>query len=176
MDAAVSFSKLIVGTRYEDIPEADVEVTKKDILDALGAMIAGSTDSAASEIVKMVKESGGKKESTIVSFGGKVPTWLAAFANGAMAHAIDFEDTHDTAVVHVGGCTLPAALAAAEGAGGVSGKEFIAAYTLGGEILIRMGLARIHPTAWYLFLLPSLMGTFSSAAAASKMLSDLGQG
>lgn len=170
MDAAISFSRFIVNTRYEDIPTKDIEVTKKNIFDTLGAMIGGSTtEDAAIEIVKLTKEAGGKEESTIIGFGGKVPSWMAAFANGAMAHVLDYEDTHDVAVVHVGGCTLPATLAAAEAVGGVSGKEFITAYALGGEMLIRMGLARTRPTAWYLFLLPSVMGTFSSAAAASKL-------
>jgi len=171
MDAAVVFSRFIVDTTYQDIPSEEVEVAKQDILDALGAMIAGSsTDKAASEIVNMVKEAGGKEESTIISFGSKVPAWMAAFANGAMAHAVDYEDTHDTAVVHVGGCILPAALAAAEVAGGITGKDFILAYVLSAEMLIRMGLARTHPTAWYLFLLPSVMGSFSSAAVASKLM------
>ena len=171
MDAAVVFSRFIANTGYRDLPSEEVEVAKKDILDALGALIAGSTlDKAASEVVNLVQEAGGKEESTIISYGTKVPAWMAAFANGAMAHAVDYEDTHDTAVVHVGGCVLPAALAAAERAGGITGKNFIVAYVLGAEILIRMGLARTHPTAWYLFLLPSVMGSFSAAAAASKLM------
>jgi 2-methylcitrate dehydratase PrpD len=170
MDAAISFAKFILNTQYQDIPTKEIEVIKKNIFDTLGAMIGGSTtEEAAIEIVKFIKEAGGKEESSIIGFGGKVPSWMAAFANGAMAHAVDYEDTHDIAVVHVGGCTLPAALAASEAVGGVTGKEFITAYALGGEILIRMGLARTRPTAWYLFLLPSVMGTFSSAAAAGKL-------
>ena len=170
MDAAISFAKFIVNTKYEDIPKDDVEVTKRNILDSLGAMIGGSTtEMAAREMVEMVREAGGKKQSTIIGYGIKAPSWMAAFGNGAMAHVLDYEDTHDASVVHVGGCTLPAALAAADDLGGVSGKDFITAYALGGEMLIRMGLARIHPTAWYLYMLPSVMGTFSSAAAASKL-------
>jgi 2-methylcitrate dehydratase PrpD len=170
MDAALSFANLVVNTNYEDIPKQDVEVTKRNILDSLGALIGGSTtDTAATEMVKLIQETGGTQESRIISHGGKAPVWLAAFANGAMAHVLDYEDTHDDAVVHVGGCTLPAALVAADALGGVTGKEFITAYALGGEMLIRMGLARIHPTAWYLYMLPSVMGTFSSAAAASRL-------
>jgi len=170
MDAAIVFARLITGTKFEDLPKNDVEAIKIDILDSLGAMIGGSTtEKAAGEIVAMVKEAGGKKESRIISYGGEVPSWMAAFANGAMAHVLDYEDTHDASLAHVGGCTLPAALAAADAVGGITGKEFMTAFALGGEILIRLGLARIHPSAWYLFMLPSVFGTFSSTAAASRI-------
>jgi 2-methylcitrate dehydratase PrpD len=170
MDAAAKFANFIVNTDYGNLPQSEIEVTKKNILDTLGVLIAGSTtDNAVATVVNFIKETGGKRESTIIGGGGKAPSWIAAFANGAMTHALDFNDTHDTALVHVGGCTLPAAIAAAEVAEGVTGKEFITAYASAGEMLIRMGLARTHPTAWYLFLLPSVMGTFSSAAVASKL-------
>jgi 2-methylcitrate dehydratase PrpD len=171
MDAAVIFSKFIVNTSYEEIPKEVVEITKKAILDCFGVMIAGSTtDKAASEIVSMVREAGGKKESTIFGVGGKVPAWMAAFANGGMMHVLDYEDVHDTAIVHPTEYALPAALAIVEKVGGVSGEEFLSAIILAGDMAIRFGLARTKPIAWYAWLLPGVHMTFCATGAAGKLL------
>ena len=171
MDAAIIFSQFIVNTNDQDIPEEVLEISKRAILDCLGVMIAGSTtDKAASEIFNMVKEAGGKEESTILGFGGKVPAWMAAFANGAMMHVLDYEDVHDTAVVHPTESVLPAALAVAEKIGGVGGRKFLTAIILGSDMVIRLGLARTKPIAWYGWLFPEVRMTFSATASAGKLL------
>ena len=171
MDSAFVLAKNIANTTYEDLPSEVVEVTKKCILDSLGVMIGGSTtDKAAREIVELVREGGGKEESTIIAFGDKVPSWMAAFANGAMMHVLDYEDTHDAAIVHPTACTLPAALAIAERLGKINGKDFITAVVLGSDMAIRLGLARTKPIAWYGWLFPEVHAAFSSTAAAGKLL------
>lgn len=43
-----------------------------------------------------------------------------------MAHARDFDDTHDAAVLHAGVSVVPAALAAAETAPGATGADVLA--------------------------------------------------
>jgi len=171
MDAAITLSDFIVNTNYQDIPKEVIDISKKAILDCLGVMIAGSsTDKAASEIINMVQEAGGKEESTIFGVGGKVPAWMAAFANGAMMHVLDYEDIHDAAIVHPTEYVLPASLAIAEKMGGVSGQEFLAAIILGSDLAIRLGLARTKPIAWYAWLLPEVHMTFCATASAGKLL------
>jgi 2-methylcitrate dehydratase PrpD len=84
-DAAFDLAHYAVNTAYADLPREIVEMTKRCTLDTLGVTIAASTlDPMAKAIVDLVKEGAGKEESTILSFGGKVPCWMAAFANGAM--------------------------------------------------------------------------------------------
>ncbi|MFC1821059.1 MmgE/PrpD family protein, partial [Thermodesulfobacteriota bacterium] len=51
----------LVETNYEDLPADAVDATKKQILDMLGVMVAGSTCSISGEIdglVEMVSEWG----------------------------------------------------------------------------------------------------------------------
>jgi len=169
-DAAFDLAKNVVTTRFSDLPSKAVELTKQDILDTLGVCIGGSSAAAGKEVVELGKEWGGKPESTIVSYGGKLPSYLAAFINGTMAHGLDFDDNHDKATLHVGPAVVSAAFAIAERLGKVSGKDFITAVALGADLIIRLGLATKRPLHEGGFMFTPLYGYFGTAAAAGKLL------
>ena len=173
MDAAYSLARNVITTKYEAIPAEAVEATKKDIFDTLGVALAGSTALGIKPLVELLKEWGGKGESTIFNYGGKVPVIHAAQANASMAHARDYDDTHTKGGLHIGVVVVPTALAMAERQGGVDGKELITAITLGLDFAARISGAAIkrrpkvqhsgwHPTALY--------GYFSAAATAGRIL------
>src|SRR3546814_9355626 len=65
-------------------------------------------------------------------------TWL----NGIMAHARDYDDTHDAAVLHAGVSVVPAALAAADIAGRpVAGADLLAGLVAVLELICRLCMA-----------------------------------
>ncbi|MFH1485243.1 MAG: MmgE/PrpD family protein [Chloroflexota bacterium] len=168
MDAAVAIAENAVNIGYADLPAEAVDAARRDILDTLGTTVAGSAAPGGQEIVELMKEFGGKKEATIVVYGGKVPAVSAAMANGAMGHALDYDDTHDEAILHAGVTVVPAAFATAERLGKVNGKDFITAVTLGVDVICRMGLANNEgPGGW---VLTPLYGYFGATVAAGKLL------
>ena len=130
MDAARAFAKNAIRARYEDIPGEALKGTKADILDTLGTALAGSTAAGCREIASLVKEWGGKKESSIIYCKKKVPAPMAAQVNSTMGHALDYDDVHDPAVMHPGVVIIPVCMAVAERKGKVSGREFITAVAL----------------------------------------------
>ena len=154
-------------TKFSDLPQSTVKITKKFILDTLGVAIAGSTASGCKEVASYLKEVGGKKESAIIMFGHKVPNFQAAFVNGMLCHALDFDDTHEGAIVHANSTILPAALAMAESVGGISGESFILAYVLGVDFACRIGLATGLKQGWHY---TSVCGYFGSALTSAKIL------
>jgi 2-methylcitrate dehydratase PrpD len=166
MDAAFAIAKHIVNLKYDDIPPEIVEITKKEILDILGVISAASAMGQASqEIVKLVKESGARGKSTIIGHGGRLPSWMAGFANGSMAHELDYDD-----IPHVSSSVVPSAFAVAEEVGGVSGKEFLATVALAVDLHLRMSSAikeDIAPIGW---MESPLFGYFSATAAAGRIL------
>lgn len=166
-DLAYDLVRNAVKVKYDDLPGEVVEITKKFILDTLATMVAGSTASGCSGVVEQMKDWGGKEESTIMIYGGKVPAPGAALCNSMMAHAMDFDDTHDTAVLHANVSVLPAALAVAERKGKVSGKEFITAVAVGIDLMCRLGLGAIGSLIW---VLSSTTGYFGATAAVGKIL------
>jgi 2-methylcitrate dehydratase PrpD len=169
-DAAFALARNVVKTRFEHIPSKAVKVTREDVLDTLGTILAGSTAAAAKEVVELGREFGGNPQSTVLSFGDKIPSPMAAFINGTMGHALDFDDTHDKAVLHVGPAVVSAALAVAEKVGNVDGKSLITAVALGADVICRMGLATKIPLQKGGWMFTPLYGYFGAAASASKIL------
>jgi len=171
MNESLTLAKNIVDTNYENIPRDVAGVTKKSLLDAIGVILAaGKLGEGCKQFVTFAIEQGGKKESTILGFDVKVPACMAAFANGSMAHALDLEDTHDSALVHPNAAAIPAGLAIAESLGNVSGKDFIAALALGSDLVSRLGLAVKQNTVEYGWYMPPILGAFGATAASSKLL------
>jgi len=93
----------------------------------------------------------------------------AAFLNGALAHSLDFDDTHAAGSLHPGAPVIPASLAAGEMAG-ASGADVLAAIIAGYDVTCRIALALpagehydrgFHPTA--------TCGAFGAAAAAGRV-------
>jgi len=152
---------------YSDLLKDVVEITKKFILDTLATMIAGSSAPGCKSVVDLIKDWGGAEESAILIYGGKVVAENAALANSMMAHARDFDDTHDVAVLHANASVLPATLAMAERKGGVSGKDLITAVAIGVDLMCRLGLGAMGPLNW---ILSSTAGYFGSTVAAGKIL------
>jgi len=158
----------IVRCDFDDLDATTVEVTKKSILDTLGVMAAASgMTPECRPLVELIKDAGGREESTIMGFGGRVPAWMAAFVNGALAHSLDYDDLYYEAPVHPSSPVISAALAVAERVGPVSGKSFIAAVTLGNDLSCRIG----HGMHWKMDWNPTtVIGAFGATAASGKIL------
>jgi 2-methylcitrate dehydratase PrpD len=186
MDAIYQFTKNFINTHYEDLDLRVVEVTKKEVLDLLGVALAGFAAPGIRELLDIVADWGGKRESSIIYCKQKVPAPMAAQVNATMAHALDFDDVHDAATLHPAVAVVPACMAVAERKGRVSGREFITAVALGVDMICRLGLAawpgydlsspekgekalqaeRVKK-GWHL---TTLMGYLAAAGAAGKLL------
>ena len=170
MDVAFKLAENIINTKYDELPLQVIDITKKDILDIIGTIIAGSTAQGVEEIGGLIKEWGGKEESTVIAFDCKVPSPNAAFVNAIMGHALDYDDGHDSAILHAATTVVPASFAIAERHGNVNGKEFITAVALGVDMLCRMGLATgitLKESGW---VYTSIYGYFGATASAGRLL------
>ncbi|MEM2805290.1 MAG: MmgE/PrpD family protein [Candidatus Bathyarchaeia archaeon] len=163
----------IVNLEFKDLPSKVVDTAKKAILDTLGVILAASTlGEGCGEFIELAKIWGSERgKSTVLGFGLQTSPPMAAFANGSMAHALDYEEVHDFAFVHPSAQTFPALLAISESIGGVSGKDFITALVLGNEFTVRLGLSRTYYGEDALFLCnPPNLGVFGATLAVSKVL------
>lgn len=101
---------------------------------------------------------------------------LAAFANAALIHTLDFDDIHDAARLHPTAVTLPAALAAAELVD-ASPARVVNAVALGNELMCRFGVM-YSPTGrgpgadWFLTQLFGYFGAGLSAALVMGLSED----
>jgi 2-methylcitrate dehydratase PrpD len=167
--ASEALAEFAAALRPSDVPATVVAAVKRHLTDVLGVALAAAPLPFAEMAVRAAEAlSGGKGESTIIGRRERLaPVW-SALVNGALAHGLDFDDTHEEAVVHVSCSVAPAALAAAE-AHGADGPRFLAALTLGMETAVRLGLAApgafhdrgFHPTG--------VCGAYAATAVAGSI-------
>ena len=163
----------IAGWTYAQLPALVVHNVKALILDTLGVIGGAAHAPGIAELNTRLSrwEHTGSATGLIGRRRYSPPT--AAMANGAAAHALDFDDQHDPARVHTSAVVLPTLLATAEdlAANGkpVSGADFILAYAVGAELHARFGLACFNSLGkgWH----PTMVfGTVSACVAAAKMM------
>lgn len=171
-DFAKDYMEVALGFSLHELEEEVRASAKMHILDTIGVALAApcSVGAEFQALLDIVSDWGGEPESTVWSGGQRVPSWAAAFVNGALAKGLDYDTTHPTAMLHPSGPVLPAALAVAE-ARHVSGEELLAAMIAGEELIVRLGRAvTLRPEGWLRdWHTTVLLGGFGAAAAASRL-------
>ena len=166
IDLCREFASHVVNTRYEALSSEAVEAAKKSVLDILGVVLAGSgMEPAVRGVADVVLDAGGRPESSVLGFGGKVPASMAALANGVMAHSLDFDDQTPWGA-HPDSSVVPAVLALAERRGGISGRDLITAVALGQDLFVRLRCNVGWRQDWNL---SSVVGVYAAAAAAAHI-------
>ncbi|MFC9354849.1 MmgE/PrpD family protein [Arthrobacter sp. NPDC057013] len=167
LDLSHDLAKFSANTHFSDLPPEAVEAAKKTLLDTLGVMLGASgMEPAVRPIIELVTDAGGKEEAQILGFGGRVPAAAAAFANGTLAHGLDF-DSQTPWGAHPDSSLVPALLALAERKGDVTGEELITAVAIGQELFVRLRCNVGWRMDWNL---SSVVGVYSGAAACGSLL------
>jgi 2-methylcitrate dehydratase PrpD len=158
-------------TRYADLSAATVQATHRALLDVTGVMLAATGLAPDAEPFReQVIADGGAAEARLLGSNARVPVAAAAFANGALGHALDFGDTFDAGPAHPNAALVPALLAIADADPAIDGAAFLTAMALGSDLACRISLAPARPFedgGWYP---PPFAGTIGAAAAAAKLL------
>ncbi len=161
------------GLTYQDLPDQAVDCAKMCVEDLLGAAFAGSVRPQG-EIWRRYFDGKAQGSEAAVwdSRMGRATCENAAALNAAYSHVIDMDDVHNSSITHMGAITIPAALAAGQKYHR-SGRDVITAIVAGYEIGARIGEA-INPGAYHRWHTTGVVGSYSSAVAAGKLL-DLDQ-
>src|SRR5262245_39957050 len=125
---------------FEHLPDDVVAATRDRVLDVIGLALAGRTTPFGTAVTQacVAMNPPGPSASRILGSGERVGVGAAAFANGALSQALEFDDTHNESIVHMSSPAVAAALALAE-TRKVPGTALIAAIALGNEISCRVG-------------------------------------
>ncbi len=160
--------RFIIDTDYEDLPRDAVEKAKRTALDCIGAALAGVVEPVSQTVTAYIKRLGGPPQASVIGTGVKVSAPDSAMANGAIAHALDYDDC-GVKIGHPSVLVLPAVLSLGEHLG-ASGQKILTAYILGLEVEGKLALhadfklmqARLNHQSWY--------GSVGAAAACAKLL------
>jgi 2-methylcitrate dehydratase PrpD len=166
--ASETLAEFCTTLRFDALPAATILAAKRHALDTLGVALAAAAIGVAHPIVDAVRAWAGAREASVVGhdFGAAAPH--AALANGTLAHALDFDDTHVESVVHPSAFVVPAALAVAEESG-ANGRALLCSAVAGYEVATRIGAAapgRFHARGLHT---TGIAGTFGAAAVAGVL-------
>lgn len=160
-------AKFISGMSVKDLPQAVKHKLLLNVADTLGVTFGADEFSHVKQTVAYVGAMGSKGAAIVIGQGFSTSPADAAFANGVMAHACDYDDAHK--FVHPGCAVVPAVLALAQ-ARNASGQDTVAALAAGYETAVRVALAAgpahrnrdFHPTG--------TCGVFGAAAGAARII------
>ena len=133
-----TLARFVADADFSTIPEQTRVTAKLHILDTFGVALAGVDQPVAKIALDYCAKLGASREASIWGTPQKASASTAAFANGLLAHALDFDDWD--AFIHAGHPTsmlIGAALSLGEHIG-ASGKELLKAYVLGIEVICKL--------------------------------------
>ncbi len=149
----------VLNTRFEDIEPEVIDNSRRRIIDMIGNAIGGTGCDGNPEVAELFKNWGGKREATILGFGGKGPLHDVAMLNcllgrsfdrGQVTVIIEGDGTPGTIYIdgkpirrfasHITETTALTTLALGE-IKGISGKEFITAMVAGDDLAARLLIA-----------------------------------
>ncbi len=161
---------ILRATRVEDLPAAALDIARQVCLDGLGVMIAGAGEPLGLGRITFdyTRRLGGPEEASVIAGGFKTSAFNAAYANGTLGHALDFDNTW-WPLNHPTSPTLPAILALAE-RDGAPGRAVLRAIVLAFEVQGRMRVASAAIEAGQGFHKPGVSGLMGAVTGAGAML------
>jgi len=157
-----SLAEFAASMPSRNIPAEAAAIVSMGFTDSIATMIAGRDDPVVGATEKGLESLKSNGPSRLYFTEKQTAAPIAAWINGAAAHAMDYDDV--SMLGHPSAVLMPAIMAEAEEIG-VTGKDMVAAYIAGfevwGELVFReKGSHRTrgwHPTG--------IMGTLAAAAA-----------
>ena len=156
---------------FEDVPAPVVQRAKELSLDCVGLALVAARGDLARVSHEAVSAMGGNGNGTctIICSDQRASARDAAFANGLLVGALDWDDTHLEGAFHASACAFPAALAVTEEVGG-SGADFLLGYVVSLEVAARVAAAArdgIHQAG---FAPTGVATAFGSAASSAQLM------
>ncbi len=154
---------------YDALPEPVRALARQCVLDYFGVALAGADDPLARILLDELAEAGGAAQAGVIGHQARLPALSAALVNGAIGHALDYDDVNLAMPGHPSVAILPGLLALAE-ARQSSGREVITAFVAGYETACRIGMA-LRPGHYNLgFHATGTVGVFGTAAACARLI------
>ena len=168
-DLTKIFSNFVSQATLQNFNDEMIFFSRMSMIDWCGVAYAAKEEPVSKIVTKLIDEEQTKGLSRLISNGKEVSAKSAAFVNGTIGHALDYDDTHFLFTGHPTASAFPTALALGEELGS-SIDEIMLAYMCGVEISTRLGhiLGYSHYNKG--FHQTATSGAFGATLVASKLL------
>lgn len=167
---ARKLASFAVTAAHADFPDRARRIAMDAITDCVACMLAGAREPLASIILNVVSTTrSGGSGALLVGTALQAAPADAALYNGAIAHALDYDDTNHPAYAHPSAVIVPALFAVAPMAQ-ASGRDLVTAYILGLEVFGKLGRAlntAHYKRGWHA---TGTFGTLAATVAAGRLL------
>lgn len=153
----------------DDVPEVARHAACRHLLDGVGVAIRAAREGAAAAPRAVASSLGGPAEAWVLDGSGPLSAAAATLADGALVHALDFDDTHGEGLVHATAVVLPTAFAVGQQVS-ANGARTLTAAIAGYELICRLGAASPHGFHARGLHATAVCGTLASAAVSAKLL------
>jgi 2-methylcitrate dehydratase PrpD len=150
------------------LPDEVTHHAKRALIDWFAALFPGIALAPGPQLMRTHAAELGSGKSSLPGQRTTAQAATAAWINGSISHAAEFDDIFRDAVYHPGCPTIGAALAVAEERG-ASGADLLKAITIGYEISTRIGVA-VQPSHYRYFHTTGTIGCFGGAAATAALM------
>lgn len=130
-------ASFVSTTKYEDLPQEVIKVSKDALIDYVGVTIAGASQNSVKASLAYAKYSSQKEEATIFGHQCKSSVEFAAMVNATASHVLDYDDVSWATIGHPTVVVAPVCFAMAEKYHR-TGKEMIHAYALAVEAMHKL--------------------------------------
>jgi 2-methylcitrate dehydratase PrpD len=168
-------AQFITQVDSNSISAKAIENAKLHILDTLGVALAGYEHPVAKIVLDYCKYMDGPADVTIWGSNQKTSMPIGAFANGMLAHAIDYDDWDGIAHVGHPSCMVVSSSLSTAEAMGASGKDFLRGYITGIEVGTQISAAcptDIHDRGFHSTPVHGSMGSVAAAASMLRLSAD----
>src|SRR3954453_5480895 len=155
--------------RLAEIPQPVRRAARNALVDTIAVTIAGSQTPVAILARGVTRAAYASGLASLLGTDETLNAPGAALANGAAAHALDFDDNCYAGFVHGSAVILPAVLATAE-AEGASGADLLTAFVAGCEAEFAVGAAMtasLYEKGWWT---TGVLGPVGASIAAARIL------
>lgn len=169
MSLVDEMAKFIVSEAVGKIGENHRRRAIEHILDTLGVGLAGNTDPIASSLLTYTERLGERGGYTLLGNAVSASLLQAAFVNGILCHALDYDDSSWRLIGHPSAVVLPSVMATAESMD-AGGRELVTAYLIGTEVSCKIGAAaepELYQAGWHA---TGVVGVLGAAAGAGYLL------
>ncbi len=151
------------------VSEKGVLRAKLSILDSTGVALASTRQDFAHKTLTGLSNMGDRGNGPVIGMPTSLTVRDSMLMNGALIHGVDFDDSHQWGAFHPTASALTCALGTAHHLG-ATGRDVLAAYIVGIEVMVRVGGAAsgffqplgFHPTGY--------CGAFGCAVGAGWLM------
>ena len=164
---AAEFAAWARDLRVADVPAEVRDRVALRVADAVGLVAAAWSTPPGVAVRALAQELAGAGEARLLFDPTPLHPASAALAHGTLVHALDYDDTFPTSVIHPMGVLLPTALAVT--APDRAGADVITAIAAGDEFLARLGAAAGRGLHARGFQATSVFGPLAAALVAGTL-------